>query len=133
MPGRRCELAHQAPFRVEGITVARGETERSIDKGSGKESLATRFFVSSLVPDQKSILDAVCALWGIANSLHWCMYAIFGDDRRRIRKDNSPLNIATVRHAAFNILDAAKTKRSLRRKRLGARIGPAFRTRTFAA
>jgi hypothetical protein len=34
-------------------------------------------------------------------------------DRCRTRKDASPLNVAIIRHAAFNILKANKTKRLL--------------------
>lgn len=70
---------------------------------------------------------------GIANSLHWCMDVIFGDDRRRTRKDSSPLNFAIICHAAFNIIEAGKTRGALRRERLRACIGPGFRTNLFGA
>jgi hypothetical protein len=42
------------------------------------------------------------------------------------------LNLAIVRHAAFNILKADKTKGSLRRKRLRACIDHSFRSKLFA-
>ncbi len=108
-------------------------TERRIDKRSGKESRETRFYIASLAPDPKAILDAVRAHWGIDNNLHWTLDMIFGEDRCKTRKDNSPLNLAVVRHAAFNILKADKTEGSLRRKRLRACIDPRFRTSLFAA
>jgi predicted transposase YbfD/YdcC len=87
-------------------------TERCIDKKSGKESLETRLFISSLAPEPKAMLDAVRSHWGIENNLHWCMDVIFDEDRCKTRKDNSPLNLAIIRHAAFNVLKADKTKGS---------------------
>jgi hypothetical protein len=61
------------------------------------------------------------------------MDVIFDEDRCRTRKDQSPLNLAIIRHAAFNILKADKSSGSLRRKRLRARIDPKFRSSLFAA
>ncbi len=54
-------------------------------------------------------------------------------DRCRTRKDASPLNVAIIRHAAFNILKANKTKGSLRRKRIRACVDPTLRATLFAA
>ena len=34
----------------------------------------------------------------------------FGEDQSRIRKDNAPLALATIRHVALNLLQAAKLK-----------------------
>lgn len=107
-------------------------TARRIDKKSNAESLETRLYLSSLEPDPKAILEAVRAHWGIENNLHWTMDVIFDEDRCRTRKDASALNLAVIRHAAFNILKADKTKGSLRRKRLRACIDPAFRSNLFA-
>jgi len=75
----------------------------------------------------------VRAHWGIENNLHWTMDVTFDEDRCRTRKDLSPLNLAVIRHTAFNILKADKTRGSLRRKRTRACIDPKFRTTLFAA
>ncbi|MGA9599730.1 MAG: hypothetical protein WBS22_05650 [Methylocystis sp.] len=45
----------------------------------------------------------------------------------------SPLNLAIIRQAAFNILKADPSKGSLRRKRLRACVDPNFRSTLFAA
>jgi predicted transposase YbfD/YdcC len=116
----------------KGLRAIAAITERRIDKKSGKESRETRYFISSLEPDPKALLDAVRSHWRIENNLHWCMDVIFDEDRCKTRKDNSPLNLAIIRHAAFNILKADKTKGSLRRKRLRACIDPSFRSKLFA-
>lgn len=125
-------LAERHP-EWKGLHSLAAITARRIDKKSQAESLETRFYVTSLKPDPKAVLAAVRAHWGIENNLHWTMDVIFDEDRCRTRKDNSPLNLAIIRHAAFNILKADKTNGSLRRKRLRACIDPKFRTSLFAA
>jgi len=117
---------------VEHIAFLARDDKR-IDKKSGKESCETRLFITSLEPAPKTILDAVRSHWGIENSLHWTLDVIFDEDRCKTRKDNSPLGLAIIRHAAFNILKADKTKGSLRRKRIRACIDTAFRSNLFAA
>lgn len=108
-------------------------TATRFDKKTKAESVETRFYVSSLAPDPKAILAATRAHWGIENNLHWTLDVIFDEDNCRTRKDHSPLNLAIIRHAAFNILKADKSKGSLRRKRLRACIDPNFRANLFAA
>ena len=46
-------------------------TARRIDKKTGRQSLETRYYITSLEPDPKAILAAVRAHWGIENNLHW--------------------------------------------------------------
>jgi len=117
----------------EGLRSIAAIAARRIDKKSGRESLETRYYITSLEPDPKAILAAVRAHWGIENNLHWTMDVIFDEDRCRTRKDASPLNFAVIRHSSYNILRADQTRGSLRRKRLRACIDPAFRTKLFAA
>ena len=107
-------------------------TARRIDKKTGHESLETRYYIASLVPDPKTILAATRAHWGV-ESFHWTPDVIFDEDRCRTRKDASALNFAVIRHTAYNFLSADKTHGSLRRKRLRACIDPTFRTNIFAA
>lgn len=125
-------LAERHP-EWKGLRSFAAITSRRIDKKSGVESLETRFYITSLEPDPKALLAAVRAHWRIENNLHWTMDVIFDEDRCRTRRDHSPLNLAIIRHAAFNILKADKSKGSLRRKRLRACIDPKFRTSLFAA
>jgi predicted transposase YbfD/YdcC len=107
-------------------------TSRRIDKRTGAESVETRFYISSLEPDPEALSAAVRAHWAIENNLHWTMNVIFDEDRCRTRKDHSPVNFAVIRHAAFNILKADKTKGSMRRKRLRACVDPSFRATLFS-
>ncbi len=107
-------------------------TARRIDKNSGVESVETRFCISSLAVDPKAVLAAVRSHWGNENRLHWTLDVTYDEDRCRTRKDDSPLNLAIIRHARVNILNADKSRGSLRRKRLRACVDPEFRTRLFA-
>lgn len=117
----------------KGLRSLAAVTARRIDKRSGAESVETRFYITSLAPDPKATLAAVRAHWGIENTLHWTMDVTFDEDRCRTRKDDSPLNLAVIRHASLNILKTDNTRGSLRRKRLRACVDPEFRTRLFAA
>ena len=116
----------------KGLRTLAAVTGRRIDKKTGQTSLDTRLFISSLEPDPKALFAAVRAHWGIENNLHWSLDVTFDEDNCRTRKDNSALTFAIVRHAAFNLLKADKTRISLRRKRLRACVDPAFRTAIFA-
>ena len=116
----------------KGLRSLAAVTSRRIDKRSGAESLETRFYITSLEPDPKAILAGVRAHWAIENNLHWTLDVSFDEDRCRTRKDDSPLNLAIIRHAGFNILKTDTTRGSLRRKRLRACIDENFRTRLFS-
>lgn len=125
-------LAERHP-EWEGLRSLAEITARRIDKKSGAESVETRLYITSLEPDPAAILKAVRAHWAIENNLHRIMDVNFDENRCRNRKDASPLNLAIIRHAAFNILKANKTKGSLRRKRISTCVDPMFRTIFFAA
>ena len=116
----------------KGLRSVAAVTARRIDKKTGRASVETRYFITSLEPDPKAILAAVRAHWGIENNLHWTMDVTFDEDRCRTRKDASPLNFAVIRHAGYNLLKADKTRGSLRRKRLRACVDPAFRANLLA-
>ena len=52
----------------KGLRSIAAVTARRIDKKTGRESLETRYFITSLEPDPKAILAAVRAHWGVENS-----------------------------------------------------------------
>ena len=116
----------------KGLRSIAAVTARRIDKKTGRESLETRYYITSLEPDPKAILAATRAHWGI-EMFHWTLDVTFDEDRCRTRKDASPLNFAVIRHTGYNLLKADKSRGSLRRKRLRACVDPAFRASLFAA
>ena len=105
-------------------SIAVIESTRNIN---GQISCERRYFLSSLLPNAKQIGQAVRFHWGIENSVHWVLDMVFREDECRIRKDNAPQNMATLRHITLNMLNQEKTtKRSLQRKRLLAAWQPAY-------
>ena len=61
------------------------------------------------------------AHWGVENRLHWTLDVIFDEDQCRLRTGHGPQNMSIVRHMALNMLQAPKSKTSLkvRRKKAG--------------
>ena len=85
----------------------------------GKTTLERRYFISSIDGENhKSIAKAIRKHWGIENELHWVLDVSFNEDASRIRKDNSPENLAIIRHIALNLLKQEKTlKLGIKNKR----------------
>ena len=52
--------------------------------------------------------------WAIENSLHWIMDMTFRDDECRIRTENAPENVVTLKHMAANLARRKKGKDSVR-------------------
>ena len=70
-----------------------------------------RYDLTDEAPDPVRILANTRSHWAIENTRHYTLDMSFGDDACRIRTDNAPLAIATIRHVALNLLQAARQKR----------------------
>ena len=81
----------------------------------------TRYYISSRRFTPEDAAHAVRGHWAIENSLHWTLDTVFHDDLRRNRKGHGAINMAIIRHFAFNLVRTLDDKRSLknRRKRAG--------------
>jgi len=94
---------------------------------NGKTTSETRYYITSLVADAKTILQAARSHWGVENSLHWVLDVAMGEDDSRIRKNNAPENMAILRRIAVNLLKQEKTlKRGVKGKRLKAAMNPDY-------
>jgi predicted transposase YbfD/YdcC len=91
-------------------------------KKTGETTTERRYYISSLPPNAELLLAASRAHWSIENNLHWSLDVTFREDACRTRKDNAALGMATIRHAAFNILKADDAKRSIKKKQLQAAL-----------
>ena len=81
-------------------------------------SVETRYYISSLESDAQKLLGAARSHWGIENSVHWVLDVSFREDESRVRTGNAPENLATMRHAALNLLRQDRhSKRSVKAKR----------------
>jgi len=81
----------------------------------------TRYFISSLEPDEHRLAQGVRSHWAIENSLHWVLDIAFREDECRKRKDHSVQTFSILRHLTLNMLKRETTyQRSIKRKRLQA-------------
>ena len=82
-------------------SLVRLESERTVGKVTTTE---VRYYLSSLCGNAKKVLRAVRRHWGIENSVHYVLDVAFDEDDCRIRKDHAPINMATIRQMALNLL-----------------------------
>ena len=100
-------------------SVAMVESERTV-KGE-TTSKERRYYISSLKAEAKELNRVIRGHWSIENSLHWVLDIAFREDDSRIRKDNGPENVATLRHIALNLLKQDKSiKVGIKSKRKNA-------------
>ena len=74
---------------------------RDTDQGAAVQA---RYYISSLDSSAERLLAAIRAHWSIENSLHWSLDVTFGEDQNRIRNENAPQNLATLRQISHNLL-----------------------------
>lgn len=105
--------------RFPGLAMI-GRVEAEVER-NGKTAIARRYYLCSARLSAKQFANAVRAHWGVENRLHWVMDVVFHDDLMRLRTQNGPANMATIRHASLNIIKQINDKASLkvRRKTLG--------------
>ena len=118
--GRRFPGEHRFP---QLATIAR-VTGTTWEKG--QKTSAVRFYVSSRPMTPEALAEAVRSHWAIENSLHWVLDVTFGEDKARSHTGHGPVNMAVVRHFAFNILRSVADKRSLKLRRNKAARNPAY-------
>ena len=68
-----------------------------------------RYYISSLAASAEQLLAVIRSHWSIENSLHWTLDVTFREDQCRVRKDNGPQNINTLRQIRHNLLKNEKT------------------------
>jgi predicted transposase YbfD/YdcC len=83
----------------------------------GKIDREMRLYITSLVLLAQQIGPMIRAHWMIENGLHWVLDMIFRDDECRVRTENAPANLATIKHMAYNVMRRAATKDSMRLRR----------------
>jgi predicted transposase YbfD/YdcC len=84
-------------------TIAAVKATRIV-KATGEASIETRFYISSMPPSAKNILERVKEHWGIENSLHYVLDVIFKEDASRVRKKSATENFALARKITLNLI-----------------------------
>ena len=111
-------------------SIAKVSAEREVN---GRVEIEDRYYISSLPGnDAETIARAVRRHWGIENGLHWVLDVAFREDDSRVRKDNAPANLATLRHIAINLLKSEKTSKvGVKNRRLRAGWDDAYLLRVL--
>jgi predicted transposase YbfD/YdcC len=109
-------------------TLACVEATRTETSGAaaGKITRSTRCYLSSAKLTPETLARAVRGHWAIENSLHWVLDVTFDEDRARNRRDHGPENLAILRRITLNLLNKARPKMSVARKRKRSGWSDAF-------
>ena len=75
-------------------------------------SVESRYYISSLEPDARRLLQVARSHWGIENRVHWVLDLSFREDESRIRSGNTSENLAIIRHMALNLLRKDRTSKT---------------------
>lgn len=83
----------------------------------GKETIETRYYISSLPMGVKRFAHAVRSHWGIENSCHWSLDFTFREDESRIRERNLRENFAWLNRFLLSLLKQHPGRDSIVMKR----------------
>lgn len=121
---RKCSVIGNLQFLDEAAqwknlkTVAKVEATRIIGE---KQTIETRYYISSIEPDAVKINNAVRTHWQIENCLHWSLDVTFKEDECRIRNGNGAENFSVVRRIALNLLkNETSIRKGIKTKRMKA-------------
>jgi len=104
-------------------TIIRVQRERHLPIRHTQE---TSYYISSLLPDARHLLQAIRHHWSIENSCHWVLDVTFGEDKSRIRIGYAPQNMAILRHVTLNSSKRDPSKGGIKQKRYRAALDDAF-------
>ncbi len=79
----------------------------------GKETIETRYYISSLAVGVKRFAHAIRSHWGIENSCHWSLDFTFREDESRIREKNLRENFAWLKRFLLSLLKQHQGKDSI--------------------
>ena len=107
-----------------------GMVERECWQGE-KKTLDKRYFINSIPRNAKQFSQAVRGHWGVENPLHWRLDVVFGDDASKIRKENGPAIMTSMRHLCMNLFDRETSSLSLAKKRRKASWSDDYRAKVL--
>ena len=91
-------------------------TRETTARGVSRRTAETGHYVLSSALSAERLAATVRSHWGIENRLHWALDVVMHEDQSRSRMDNSPYNLAILRHMALNLMRKDGSVGSLRAK-----------------
>lgn len=108
-------------------TVVKIESERFIQVENKKQN-ETRYYISSLDVNAKTMNSMIRNHWRIENNLHWMLDVNFGEDSSSRRKGDSAKNFNLISKIAMSLIIKEKSeKNSMAIKRYKAALDPDYR------
>src|SRR3954452_7779570 len=92
----------------------------------GKETIESRYYISSLVVDVKQFPRAVRGHWSIENGCHWVLDMTFREDESRLRERHLRENFAWLNQFALSLLKQHPGRQSVAMKRRSCGWSDAF-------
>ncbi len=92
----------------------------------GKETIETRYYITSLAVDVTKFARAVRGHWGIENSCHWSLDMTFREDESRTRERQLRQNFAWLNRFVLSLLKQHPGRQSLVMKRRSCGWSDAF-------
>jgi predicted transposase YbfD/YdcC len=83
----------------------------------GKETIETRYYISSLAVGVKQFAHAVRSHWGIENGCHWTLDMTFREDESRIRDKHMRENFGWLNRLVLSLLKQHPDRDSIAMKR----------------
>jgi predicted transposase YbfD/YdcC len=83
----------------------------------GKETVETRYYISSLPLGVKRFAHAIRSHWGIENGCHWSLDITYREDESRIRDERLRENFAWLNRLTLSLLKQHPGKDSVAMKR----------------
>jgi predicted transposase YbfD/YdcC len=108
----------QARYQWPGLS-ALGRVVRirqTVAKAQPRTTTETAYYLLSAPLSPQRLGQVVRSHWGVENRLHWVLNVVMNEDQVRSRRDNSPYNLAILRHMALNLMHKDRSKVSLRGK-----------------
>jgi predicted transposase YbfD/YdcC len=126
----RSYIQMPAPETLHGIELWKGLRSIgvvvSVCVRDGKETVETRYYISSLPVGVKRFAHAVRSHWGIENSCHWSLDVTYREDESRIREKHLRENFAWLNRFTLSLLKQHPSRDSLVMKRRSCGWGEQF-------
>jgi predicted transposase YbfD/YdcC len=117
----RSYIQMPVPKNLPGIAQWKGLTSLGMVVSecvrNGKETVETRYFISSLGVGVKRFAHAVRCHWGIENTCHWSLDITYREDESRIRDKHLRENFAWLNRFTLSLLKQHPGRDSLIMKR----------------
>jgi predicted transposase YbfD/YdcC len=108
----------QARYQWPGLAAV-GRVVRSRQTSvnrTPKTTIETAYYLLSARLSAQRLGQVARSHWSVENHLHWVLNVVMNEDQVRSRRDNSPYNLAILRHMALNLMHKNRSKVSLRGK-----------------